>query len=170
MCESPMRHMNLFIFIFITFLFYIYYLFIQVKIYMYKTQDFQWARWEELWESWCWPFRLDVYNWCSCLPLCSPSLALLCDVWVQMLRLSCGVQQWHQQLHGGLWAIWPLPPTGVQHPWSGPVDSGLGMCHLNAGWLQGGVPSRDTSSPSSQSSELWVRIEIEETFPQLHVT
>lgn len=149
---------------------------IQVKYTCSETQTFlwahgiQWARWEELWESWCWPFRLDVYSWCSCLPLCSPSLALLCDVWVQMLRLSCGIQQWHQQLHGGLWAVWPLPPAGVQHPWSGPVDSWLGMCHLHTGWLQGGVPSRDASFPSSQNSELWIGIGIEETFPQLHVT
>lgn len=56
----------------------------------------------------------------------SPFEAVLCDVWVPVLHLSSGVQQWHQQLHSGLWTIRAIPATGVQHPSGAAVCGGLG--------------------------------------------
>lgn len=57
------------------------------------------------------------------------SSAVLCDVWVQMFCLPCGVQQWYQQLHCGLWALGPVSAAGIQHSWGDPINHWLGMYH-----------------------------------------
>lgn len=55
-----------------------------------------------------------------------PNQAVVCDVRVQMLHVSRGVQQRHQQLHGGLRALGAVSASQLQHPFHLPVHHWLG--------------------------------------------